>query len=781
MKTKDKYAVFPRFTTGEAGAVDRETALHVLQAEQTHIDNALSGGLGAAARAQVKLQGTRFIVVSMRSAKQGWRVTDLMDHTRHLWPHRLKCPTCTTSCKCRHGKIVPHDHEGAPCDGSDRYVGHELDAAIISAAETYGAEQPTQNADIVMKALGKAAAYRNKLTEIERERREREATLLNAVGDVAIINEQIKALEDEQEVLQKRMKQAKSGKTKAERSEPDPADVQRARAIKELLKPLRARRKEIRAHVRSAVVQDEIKVIQDTYKEEYREARAKRDVYWGTGGIVEEAADQSFKTVKKGPPKFVPFRGQGAIAVQIQHGVPWRDLFGTTNQQVRIDPIDPSAWTGSRAVRRRACKTVMHLRVSSDADRKPVWASFPFWMHRSPPDRAVVKKIKAIRRRDGHRFRWSIVVTYDVPRDDVVHTDVPDNRAEWVGIDVGWRAFREDKATSQDRPQWTEDDKLTREEGVTYATACRLADVGRLEEAFNLLATNPKALKRLKARMSGPHSIRVACWHGSDGVSGELVLDPSYSRARKRMEDLESTTKKNFNECVPKIVAWLEQNPVSSNFLIAVKPLFRTAGDSKPDAAPFTQEVMTARLKEWEAPSRLHVLRDLWYYFVIDNDEEVWRVLNDWHHQDKHLVDWIRSLKRKARGRRRELYRLFAAEMGRKYKTFYIEDFELPDVIEKPPVEEEKKHRNKLAEQNRRTAGVSVLRDALKNVGRTCVVEYIAVAANETTRQCAECGSIETWDQAKYVMHTCSGCGATWDQDFNAGKNIGERGANSTN
>ena len=46
------------------------------------------------------------------------------------------------------------------------------------------------------------------------------------------------------------------------------------------------------------------------------------------------------------------------------------------------------------------------------------------------------------------------------------------------------------------------------------------------------------------------------------------------------------------------------------------------------------------------------------------------------------------------------------------------------------------------------------------------------VPAANTTRDCSVCGHRETWDQATEVVHTCSACGETWDQDASAAVNL---------
>src|SRR4029077_7297329 len=74
------------------------------------------------------------------------------------------------------------------------------------------------------------------------------------------------------------------------------------------------------------------------------------------------------------------------------------------------------------------------------------------------------------------------------------------------------------------------------------------------------------------------------------------------------------------------------------------------------------------------------------------------------------------------------------------------------------------------AKRNQRHAAGSELRGALGNAfGPARVVKDRCV---DVTRQCHACLAIEVWDHSLAREHTCSVCGALWDQDANAGLNL---------
>jgi len=57
---------------------------------------------------------------------------------------------------------------------------------------------------------------------------------------------------------------------------------------------------------------------------------------------------------------------------------------------------------------------------------------------------------------------------------------------------------------------------------------------------------------------------------------------------------------------------------------------------------------------------------------------------------------------------------------------------------------------------------------------KSALNELIYSVANRSpvTKTCHACGSLEDFDAEASIYHTCSQCGARWDQDENAAKNM---------
>jgi transposase len=69
---------------------------------------------------------------------------------------------------------------------------------------------------------------------------------------------------------------------------------------------------------------------------------------------------------------------------------------------------------------------------------------------------------------------------------------------------------------------------------------------------------------------------------------------------------------------------------------------------------------------------------------------------------------------------------------------------------------------------NHRIAAVGRLRQFVREKAG----EYQEVDRKHTTKRCHACGSVEDFDAARELEHSCSACGEIWDQDYGAAKNL---------
>jgi transposase len=241
--------------------------------------------------------------------------------------------------------------------------------------------------------------------------------------------------------------------------------------------------------------------------------------------------------------------------------------------------------------------------------------------------------------------------------------------------------------------------------------------------------------------------IRVAAWHGSDGRSGTLVLSEWDLSRLEKANDLRSIRDKKFDAARAALSTWLENACVPAWFHEA-----------------------TAHLVQWKSIERLMGLVRRWKGSRFGGDDAAYEALEAWRYNDHHLWAWEAHQRVRALRNRREIYRVFAARMAREYHTVVLEDWNISKIAKRPAVDEETvADGNKNSRTARQSVAVSELRLALTHAFGARVEK---VPCAFTTRDCHACGSVESWDQAAELVHTCSSCGVVWDQDANAAQNL---------
>lgn len=240
--------------------------------------------------------------------------------------------------------------------------------------------------------------------------------------------------------------------------------------------------------------------------------------------------------------------------------------------------------------------------------------------------------------------------------------------------------------------------------------------------------------------------LRVAYWADNNGGHGQLVLPPEVLSEFNKLDDLRSIRDKYFNEIRADFGAWAADN-------------------EKPDW--LAEELKN--LHAWRSPRRLVALIARWRGF--DGDREIFDRLECWCKRENHLYDWKANLQDQVQRRRREIYRIFAAGVARRYGKAVLEDFDLRRVAKKPEVENGAGGALPMGRQ-RFIASVSELRLALKNACQQSGAEIVMADAKHSTTECYKCGHQESFDASSQIWRTCPKCGELWDQDHNAAINL---------
>lgn len=490
-----------------------------------------------------------------------------------------------------------------------------------SRVYAFGAKLQREDVATVNEVIYKAHRYRNKLVEIERDRRERS----NALVLKLYPNLDLAALEAAAET-------AEAAVTEVEDQIKQRSVVERARTKataeeKARLKELRAAAKAAKAAFREArkqaygdpVVAAGVAEISAETLAKQKQARKESDLFWGTYCHVEAGC----RDIGKGrPPKFRRWDERGALAVQIQkrgdYELSWSDALACKSDWFRLEilPVPTEQRFNKRGLpipmpdpnsklSQKHKRAIAWLRVGTDGSGKksqPVWLKVPFILKREPRHDPKVKWVRLQQELIGRTRRWELQFVLSLK-----------NEADWrhpgtategeVGIDVNWRSVKE--------------------------------------------------------------GLRIAYAVGSDGQEFTLILPREWLKFWQKVDDLRSIRDQNFNIIRAELAAWIKD--------------FRKKG-----SLPEWFEDRAAYLAQWKSSDRLSALVWLWRNQRFAGDDAIYAKCEAWRVQDRHLHEWQAHQSRKIVKRRNKLYRVWIAELRCLYKTVKLESTSWAKLAEVP-------------------------------------------------------------------------------------------------
>lgn len=242
-----------------------------------------------------------------------------------------------------------------------------------------------------------------------------------------------------------------------------------------------------------------------------------------------------------------------------------------------------------------------------------------------------------------------------------------------------------------------------------------------------------------------PEGLRVLTWQGTDGASGKVVLPPSLVARMQSVQDLASVRRNAFNVARAALGTYLGANQV-------------------PDW--LRRETETIAL--WKSSERLTSLAFLWEKQRFAGDDAAFTAIRAWRYHDTHLAQYELGRRDRVQGHRREIVRVAAAQLARRYAVVIHDDTDLRDFQELPATASpDDVAQNETARQNRVRANVSAARVIVQGTFRREGGTAVKLPARDATRTCHVCDQTEAFDAEHELCHTCSQCGTTWDQDEN--------------
>lgn len=307
----------------------------------------------------------------------------------------------------------------------------------------YSLLKPMTNADLVDEQIIEGHKYRNALTEIERESRDKLRSVLSKGSETE--REAFFAARDALEAAENAIKdQRASTRSMSETTEQTDILEPLRKHKKKTLAALRKKSKEIAAKQET---KDAVKAIHNETNQKEKDARKyasqERNLFWGTYLHIENAHSDSKAELKlwdkrgePNDPKFLPFRGEGVVSVQIhktQQLAVEKNMEGE-GRWVQIKMLPLPANPSKRQTKRR--HAILRIRVGSNPDRTPIWAEWKMLLHRPLPRDAVITWAKVFKTMTADHERWNVDLTLNIPL--WAKKGDPCGSGN-VAIDIGWR------------------------------------------------------------------------------------------------------------------------------------------------------------------------------------------------------------------------------------------------------------------------------------------------------------------------------------------------------
>lgn len=609
----------------------------------------------------------------------------------------------------------------------------------------YGAKAPIENLEAVEEQIRLAHRYRNRLVELELQRRkaaEMAARALHPEFDSAAaayseaqarVDAAFAVLKAARVNARKRVEPTADQRDAIEKAKAErrAAGVELAKHKKAAYKALTDAQSPYREIARTQLDIPETtkpatakKLITERYLEllrqadlsgglyefarDVKEARKQSGLFWGTYLPVED----STKDFQKGaPPKFRRFDGRGYVAVQLQRGLTFRNAIECedTRLQIKLPEISYRMASTGKDRGARAVGTI-RIRIGSN-DREPVWATVPFTYHRPIPPDAVIKWAFLHCKRVGMHTEWSVRLTIETE-----YSKPKSTNGRMVAVHLGFRSV--------------------------------------------------------------PSGIRVATTVDDIGNARELILDNASVKSFGLSSDLISTRDNIANAVLEEFRAWVETAELSDWFKAETETLshWRHADrlnrlvqlwrDNRFDADRSSSHLMPST-KSWAEKKLQEYTTSPGYRPRIPDDlTTVFGLMEFWRKFDKHLVEWSANQSQKCVKRREQLYRTAVAQMRKDYQYVVVADVNWSEMREKPDADESET----LSSRGRRISSIAAPGRLSEIIAEAFGKSLVKTASNEITSTCNACKEHHDFDR-KNIVTTCCKCGDVYDQDHNAARN----------
>lgn len=250
-----------------------------------------------------------------------------------------------------------------------------------------------------------------------------------------------------------------------------------------------------------------------------------------------------------------------------------------------------------------------------------------------------------------------------------------------------------------------------------------------------------------------PDGLRALAIYDSDENWETVDLPLSMVSQFDKSRDLRSIRDKNFDEIREDLKEWM--------------------GDS--DFPDWLRE-RTKAIHLWRSQAKLSKLVWHWRNNRFSGDEKIFRSLEDWRQQNKHLYEWEANAKRKAIAARNHAYRIAAKRIALNYDLIAVEKLNLTAMGRRTFKDSTRKELARKARRNRGVASPGNFFRFLSEAAFKYGSKIVKVPPRGTSSTCHACGAKGKWDDSVALERTCMACLTVSDRDMNGAKNILKRG-----
>lgn len=306
----------------------------------------------------------------------------------------------------------------------------------------------------------------------------------------------------------------------------------------------------------------------------------------------------------------------------------------------------------------------------------------------------------------------------------------------------------------------------------------------KLGDKYIPIEQRPNAAIDVGWRRKEDGDIRVAFLVDDNGNTKELSIPGKMMDGLKFCDKLSSAQDICHDQAIKVTTEWLKKEKQS---------------------LPEELQEMASHIHMWKSPKKLTMFTFKYLNFVNMRDEmlEAWQMWRDnriarkmdlfddleavtrwrnvnkpnipvmalyldiWRRKNVHLYNWKEGLVKRIIGHRDHIFKNFVAQIRSEYNVIIFENFDLRGFARNANEDEEKTPDR--MHRIRNLASPGRLREIAKqSLGN----RYIETEKINTTKKCHLCEFVNDFDNTKELIQTCNSCGESWDQDYNAGKNL---------